>query len=65
MTKKNINNKPGAPSLLKENKNPYLKPDGGIDLIDKFPSIDYMPYEKKKIIKRKRLKRIKGLKEVV
>lgn len=28
-------------------KNPYLKPDGSLDLIDKFVGIDYMPYEKK------------------
>ena len=54
--KKEIKNKLGAPGLLKKN-NPYLKPDGGVDLIDKFPGIDYMPYEKKKIIKRKRLRK--------
>lgn len=34
---KKINNRLGAPSD-KKNKNPYLKPDGGFDLIKKFPS---------------------------
>ena len=36
-----------------KNKNPFLKPGGGFDLIEKFPGIDYMPYEKKKIKKSK------------
>jgi len=36
-------------------KNPYLKPDGSFDLIEKFPGIDYMPYEKK--IKRPKIER--------
>ena len=33
---KKINNKLGAPGD-KKNKNPFLKTDGGIDLIEKFP----------------------------
>ena len=37
-----------------ENKNPFLKPEGGIDLIDEFVGIDYMPYESKKKRKNKR-----------
>ncbi|MBA7496902.1 hypothetical protein ES702_07511 [subsurface metagenome] len=48
---KKINNKLGAPGL---NKNPFLNPDGGIDLIEKFPGIDFMPYESKKKGKIKR-----------
>ena len=39
-----------------KNKNPFLKPDGGFDLIEKFPGIDFMPYEKKKIKKTKKVK---------
>jgi len=42
----------GAPG---KTKNPYLNPDGSFDLIEKFPGIDYMPYEKK--IKRPKIKR--------
>lgn len=45
---KKINNKLGAPSD-KRNKNPFLNPDGGFDLIEKFPS-----YESKKKRKKKR-----------
>jgi len=30
-----------------KDKNPFLNPDGGLDLIERFPGIDYMPYEKK------------------
>lgn len=37
---KRINKKPGTPINDKKNKNPYLKPDGGIDLIDRFPSYE-------------------------
>ncbi|MBA7541852.1 hypothetical protein ES705_34168 [subsurface metagenome] len=36
-----------------KNKNPFLKPDGSLDLIEEFPGIDYMPYEKEKIKKNK------------
>jgi len=32
-----------------KNKNPFLKPDGSLDLIEKFPA-----YEKKKITKKRR-----------
>lgn len=42
---KNIKNKLGDPSKSKKkNKNRYTKPDGGIDLIEKFPGIDYLKY---------------------
>jgi len=34
-------------------KNPYLKPDGGIELIEKFPGIDFMVYEEERIKKQK------------
>jgi len=43
--KKRINNKPGNLGY----KNPFLKPGGGFDLIEKFPA-----YEKKKIVKKRR-----------
>ena len=43
MTKKNIKGKLGAP---RKAKNPYLKPNGGFDLIEKFPS--YKKKENKK-----------------
>lgn len=49
ISKKNI--KLGAPGL---NKNPFLNPDGGLNLVEKFPGIDFIPYEKKKIKKRKK-----------
>jgi len=49
--KKQIRNKLGAPSLK---KNPFLKPDGGLDLIEKFPGIDFIPYEKRRIKKSKK-----------
>ena len=48
---KKINTKLGAPS---KTKNPYLNPDGSFDLIEKFPGIDYMPYESKRKRKIKR-----------
>jgi len=34
-------------------KNPYLKPDGGLDLIEKFPGIDFNIYEEERIKKQK------------
>jgi len=37
-----------------KNKNPYLNPDGSIDLIDKFPGIDFNIYEEERIKKQKR-----------
>ena len=49
---KKINKKLGNPG---KTKNPYLKLNGGIDLVEKFVGIDYMPYEKK--IKRPKIKR--------
>jgi len=30
-----------------KDKNLFLNPDGGLDLIERFPGTDYMPYEKK------------------
>lgn len=29
-------------------KNPYLNPDGSLDLIEKFPGIDFMIYEEER-----------------
>jgi len=37
-----------------KNKNPFLKPDGGFDLIEKFPGIDFNIYEEERIKKQKR-----------
>ncbi|GAH83808.1 unnamed protein product [marine sediment metagenome] len=34
-------------------KNPYLKPDGSFDLIEKFPGIDFNIYEEERIKKQK------------
>ena len=48
---KKKNKKPGAPGL---NKNPFLNPGGGIDLVEKFPGIDFIPYEKRRIKNQKR-----------
>lgn len=53
MTKKNINSKLGA-RVIKKKRNPFLNPDGSFDLINKFPGIDYMIYEKERIRKQKR-----------
>lgn len=36
-----------------KNKNPYLKPNGGFDLIEKFPGIDFDIYEEERIKKQK------------
>ena len=41
---------------INKKKNQYLKPDGGIDLIEKFPGIDYLKYSIKK--GKKSIKRI-------
>lgn len=46
--KKRIKDKLGAPSE-KENKNPFLKTDGSLDLIEKFPE-----YKDKKKSKKRR-----------
>jgi len=46
--KKQIKGKPGEPGY-KKNKNLFLKPSGGFNLIEKFPA-----YEKKKITKKRR-----------
>ena len=45
--KKEINNKPGTLGKKKK-KNPYLKPDGSIELIDEFPGTDYLEYSIRK-----------------
>ena len=37
-------------------KNNYLKSRGGLDLVDKFPGIDFMPYEKERL-RRQKVKR--------
>ena len=39
-----------------KNKNSFLKPDGSLELVEEFPGIDFMPYEKKKIKKTKKVK---------
>ena len=46
--KKNIKGKSGAPSKKEKNKNPFLKLNGSIELIDEFPGIDYLEYSIKK-----------------
>ena len=38
-------------------KNPFLKPDGSLDLIEKFPGIDFMIYEEERIKKQKGTRR--------
>ena len=48
ITGKQIKGKPREPGY-KKNKNPFLKPGGGLDLIEKFPA-----YKKKKITKERR-----------
>jgi hypothetical protein len=48
INKKNI--KLGAPSMK---RNSFLNAKGGLDLIEKFVGVDYLPYEKKKIKKSK------------
>jgi len=49
MKKKKINSRLGTPSeSKKKKKNQYTKSDGGIDLIEKFPGIDYLKYSIKK-----------------
>ena len=35
----------------RKDKNLFLNPDGGLDLIERFPGVDYMPYAKKQIKK--------------
>jgi len=35
-------------------KNPFLNAKGGLDLIEKFPGIDFIPYEKRRIKNQKR-----------
>jgi hypothetical protein len=37
-----------------KNKNPYLKPDGSLELVEKFVGIDFMIYKEKKIKKPKK-----------
>jgi len=49
--KKRIKGKLGPRALLKKNKNPFKNPDGGFDLINKFPGIDFMNYEEERIKK--------------
>ena len=39
-------------------KNPFLKPDGSLDLIEKFPGIDFMIYEEERIKRQKAKKKI-------
>jgi len=38
-------------------KNNYLNSRGGLDLVDKFPGIDFMPYEKERL-RRQKVKRL-------
>ena len=40
-----------------KNKNPFLNPDGSFDLIEKFPGIDFMVYEKERIRKERAKKK--------
>jgi len=46
--KKQIRGEPGEPGY-KKNKNLFLKPKGGFDLVERFPA-----YKKKKITKKRR-----------
>lgn len=38
-------------------KNNYLNPRGGLNMVDKFPGIDFMPYEKERL-RRQKVKRL-------
>ena len=38
-------------------KNPFLNPDGSFNLIERFPGIDFMVYEKESIRKQKAKKK--------
>jgi len=38
-------------------KNPFLNPDGSFNLIERFPGIDFMIYEKERIKKQKAKKK--------
>ena len=44
---KKSNSKLGA-RVIKKNRNPFLRSDGGFNLDEKFVGIDFMPYESKK-----------------
>ncbi|MBA7586593.1 hypothetical protein ES708_28595 [subsurface metagenome] len=48
---KKIRNKLRAPGRT---KNPYLESNNGFNLVEKFPGIDFMIYEKEKTKKRKK-----------
>ena len=50
-SKKENKAKLGASSLK---KNPFLNARGGLDLVEKFPGIDFIPYEKRRIKNQKR-----------
>ena len=52
ISKKNIKDKLGAPS--DNDKNPFLNAKGGFELVEKFPGIDFIPYEKRRIKNQKR-----------
>lgn len=49
---KKIKGKLGVPGS-KENKNLFLDPDGNLNLVEKFPGIDFMIYKKKRLKNRK------------
>jgi len=49
--KKNIKSKLGAPGS--DDKNPFLNAKGGLDLDEKFPGVNFLPYERKKVKKSK------------
>jgi len=51
MRKKKINDKIGPTGS--DDKNPFLNVKGGLDLDEKFPGIDYMPYKRKRSKKAK------------
>ena len=50
---KKINNKLGSRGS-KENKNPFLDPSGNLNLVERFPGIDFMIYEKERLKRKKR-----------
>ena len=42
----------GTRAITKK-KNPFLNPKGGLDLVEKFPGIDFIKYRDKKVKKLK------------
>ena len=49
---KKVNKKPRDPGRT---KNPYLGAKGGFNLVERFPGIDFMIYEKERKAKKKKV----------